>query len=113
MAYELRYTEHAFNQMTKRDISRATVEAVVVSGSVFVEFSGVRRYTLEGLVVVVDGKKVVTAYFDSDKRQRSRWGTKKKQRRCRPMHHKPTWIDGRGKINLSLAQSYMRQMEKR
>lgn len=110
---ELRYTEHAFSRMTERDITRSTVEAVVAAGDVEIERDGVHRYTLEGLVVVVDGNDVVTAYYDSDTLARSRWGIKKKQRRCRPKQHKATYIPGRGKINISLSQAYLRQMESR
>lgn len=70
---DLRYTEHAFARMTERDITRSMVEAVVASGDVEAERCWVRRYTLEGLVVVVDGNDVVTAYYDSDTQSRSRW----------------------------------------
>jgi len=47
----LKYTEHAFARMTERDISRATVEAVVMAGAVEMERCGVCRYTLEGFSI--------------------------------------------------------------
>lgn len=108
----LKYTEHAFARMAERDINRSMVEAVVMAGSVRVEITGVCRYTLEGLVVVVYGQDVVTAYYDSNCRQVGQWNPKKKQRKCR-VKHRPVWIDGRGKINIELSRAYMRQMEGR
>ena len=84
MHLEIKYTQHAFDRMTERNISRAMVEAVVFSGRMEREEIGdVRRYRLEGLVVVLDGNDVVTAYFDSDERKPGQWNPKKKQRRGR------------------------------
>ena len=108
----LKYTEHAFYRMTERDINRAMVEAVVMSGSVMVEITGVCRYTLEGLVVVVDGQDVVTAYYDSDCRQVGQWNPKKKQRKGQQKRTAPasTWIGQRGrKINIKLSERYARE----
>lgn len=107
----LRYTEHAFERMAERDISRATVEAVVVAGQVEIEPGGVCRYTMEGLVVVVDGRNVVTVYFDSAKRQRSQWGPKQRQRRRRHLAIKPQYFEGRGYINIRQQAFYQRQAE--
>lgn len=108
----LKYTNHAFERMTERDITRPMVEAVVNCGVLDrIQERGVKRYRLEGLVVVVDGQDVVTVYFDSDARQRGRWSTKKKQRRCRPGEMKPHYFEGRGKVNVRLHAHYMRQME--
>ena len=113
VAPDLRYTDHAFERMAERDISRATVEAVVVAGAVEVERCGVCRYTLEGLVVVVDGRDVVTAYYDSDQRPRGQWSPKKKQRKGQEKRRefKPQYIEGRGHINTRRQAYYQRQME--
>ncbi len=108
----LKYTEHAFSRMTKRDINRAMIEAAVISGSVMVEITGVCRYTLEGLVVVVDGNNVVTTYYDSALRQAGNWNPKKKQRKVRQLRTSPesTWIGQRGrKINIKLSAQYARE----
>ena len=113
---DLRYTAHAFERMTERDISRATVEAVVMAGAVEVERCVVCRYTLEGLVVVVDGRDVVTAYYyDSDLRQRGDWNPKKKQRKGQEKRRrlKPQYIKGRGHINTRQQAYYQQQMEGR
>ncbi len=61
--------------------------------------------------MVLDRQDVVTAYFDSDERQRGRWSTKKKQRRCRSGEMKPHYFEGRGKINVRLHAHYMKRME--
>lgn len=112
MSAELGYTTHAFDRMTERDISRASVEAVVRSGEIErIERHGVVRYRLESLVVVVDRCDVVTVYFDSDMRQRGDWSPKKRQRRGQRKEAKPTYIPGRGKINIARQESYLRQME--
>lgn len=113
MNQEIKYTQHAFERMTERDISRAMVEAVVFSGRMEREEIGdVRRYRLEGLIVVLDGNDVVTVYFDSDERKPGKWGPKKKQRRGRRGELKPHYIPGRGKINLRQQEYYLRKMEK-
>ena len=112
MNQEIKYTQHAFERMTERDISRAMVEAVVFSGRMEREEIGdVRRYRLEGLVVVLDGNDVVTVYFDSDERKPGKWCPKKKQRRGRNGEMKPHYIPGRGKINLRQQEYYLRKME--
>lgn len=114
MIAELGYTTHAFDRMAERDISSASVEAVVRSGEIDnIDRRGVVRYRLESLVVVVDGADVVTVYHDSDMRQRGDWSPKKRQRRGRKKEAKPAYIPGRGKINLTLQASYLRQMEER
>lgn len=110
---EIRYTQHAFDRMTERDISRAMVEAVVFSGRMEREEIGdVRRYRLEGLIVVLDGQNVVTVYFDSDERKPGQWNPKKKQRRGRHGEMKAHYIPGRGKINIRQQEYYLRKMEK-
>jgi hypothetical protein len=110
---EIRYTQHAFDRMTERDISRAMVEAVVFSGRMEREEIGdVRRYRLEGLIVVLDGQNVVTVYFDSDERKHGKWSPKKRQRRGRNGEMKPHFIAGRGKINIRQQEYYLRKMEK-
>lgn len=110
---EIKYTQHAFDRMTERDISRAMVEAVVFSGRMEREEVGdVRRYRLEGLIVVLDGQNVVTVYFDSDERKYGKWSPKKKQRRGRNGEMKPHYIPGRGKINIRQQAYYLRKMEK-
>lgn len=108
------YTTHAFDRMTERDISRASVEAVVRSGEIdHIDRRGVVRYRLESLVVVVDGCDVVTVYHDSDMRRRGDWSPKKRQRRGHKREAKPAYIPGRGKINLTLQALYLQQMEER
>ena len=110
---EIKYTQHAFDRMTERDISRAMVEAVVFSGRLErEEINDVRRYRLEGLVVVLDGNDVVTVYFDSDERKPGKWSPKKKQRRGRNGEMKPHYFEGRGKINVRQQEYYLRKMEK-
>lgn len=111
----LRYTEHAFERMAERDISRATVEAVVVAGSVKVERCGVCRYTLEGFVVVVDGRDVVTTYYNSDLRRSGDWNPNKKQRNGQEKRRrfKPKHIEGRGHINVRQQALYQRQVDGR
>lgn len=107
---ELKYTNHAFDRMTERGITRPMVEAVVVSGELErEERPGVRRYRLEGLVVIVDHGAVVTAFFDSDTRQRGQWGPKKRQRKGRIGELKPHYFDGRGKVNVRKQQFYFKQ----
>ena len=114
MRTEIKFTAHAFDRMTERDISRAAVEAVIRCGELErIERHGVKRYRLEGLVVVLDGQDVVTVFFDSDARQRGQWSAKKKQRRGRNGEFKAHYIPGRGKVNLRLHAHYMRQMEDR
>jgi hypothetical protein len=99
--------------MTERDISRAMVEAVVFSGRMEREEIGdVRRYRLEGLIVVLDGQNVVTVYFDSDERKSRQWSPKKKQRRGRQGEMKAHYIPGRGKVNIRQQAYYLRKMEK-
>ena len=113
---DLRYTVHAEGSVTTRDIPQPTVMAAIVSGEMVEERSGVRRYTLEGFVVVVDGNNVVTTYFDSDLRQSGQWSPKKKQRKGQRKRTAPesTWIGKRGrKINIELSERYARQMEGR
>ena len=110
---EIKYTQHAFDRMTERDISRSMVEAVVFSGRMERdEIGDVRRYRLEGLVVVIDGHDVVTVYFDSDERKPGQWNPKKKQRRGRKSEMKPHYFEGRGKINIRQQEYYLRKMEK-
>ena len=111
---EIKYTKHAFDRMTERDISKAMVEAVVISGRLEREEIGdIRRYRLEGLVVVLDGHDVVTVYFDSDERKAGVWGPKKKQRKVRNGEMKPHFIKGRGrKINIRQQEYYLKKMEK-
>lgn len=110
---EIKYTKHAFDRMTERDISRATVEAVVRNGSIErEEINGIVRYRLENMVVVMDGHDVVTVYFDSDERRPSQWSPKKKQRRGRNGEMKPHYIQGRGKVNIRQQEYYLRKMEK-
>ena len=110
---EIKYTKHAFERMTERDISRATVEAVVRNGSIEREdINGIIRYRLENMVVVMDGRDVVTVYFDSDERRPSQWSPKKKQRRGRQGEMKPHFISGRGKVNIRQQEYYLRKMEK-
>lgn len=113
MIIALGYTKHAFERMTERDISRASVEAVVRHGDVErIDRHGVVRYRLEGMVVVLDGSDVVTVYNDSDLRAKSDWSPKKKQR-CRSKETKPTYIRGRGHINIKRQDMLLRQMEGR
>lgn len=108
----INYTEHAFSRMTERGISRSMVEAVVVSGVMEREEIGnVRRYRLEGFVVVLDGNDVVTVYFDSNERKSYQWSPKKKQRRGRREEMKAHYIPGRGKVNISQQEYYLRKME--
>lgn len=110
---EIKYTNHAFDRMTERDISRATVEAVVRCGVMErEELTNVRRYRLENMVVVLDGCTVVTVYFDSDERKPGQWSPKKKQRRGRQGEMKAHYIPGRGKINIRQQECYLRKMEK-
>ena len=110
---DIKYTQHAFDRMTERDISRSMVAAVVFSGLLEREEIGnVLRYRLEGLVVVLDGNDVVTVYFDSDERKPGRWNPKKKQRRGRNGEMKAHYIPGRGKVNLRQQEYYLRKMEK-
>lgn len=109
MTMSIGYTEHAFKRMTERGISRATVEAVIRCGDVErVEDGGKRRYALFGMIVVVDGENVVTVF--SNGKQKSRWSPKKRQRKRR-LDLKPSYIEGRGKINIKLQREYYRQME--
>ena len=110
---DIKYTNHAFDRMTERDISRATVEAVVRCGTVEREDGNdVRRYRLENMVVVMDGNVVVTVYFDSDERKPGQWNPKKKQRRGRNGEMKPHFIPGRGKVNIRQQEYYLLKMEK-
>lgn len=109
---DIKYTDHAFERMAERGITRPMIEAAIVAGECTEQRRGAKRYTLCGLVVVVDSKHVVTAFFDSDARPRGQWSPKKRQRRCRAKQHKPTWISGRGHINISLANAYLRQAER-
>lgn len=110
---DIKYTNHAFDRMTERDISRATIEAVVRSGRLEREEIGeVRRYRLENMVVVMDGNVVVTVYFDSDERKPGQWSQKKKQRRGRNGEMKPHYFTGRGKVNIRQQEYYLRRMEK-
>ena len=113
MEPDIKYTQHAFDRMTERDISRAMVEAVVFSGRLDREEIGnIRRYRLEGLVVVLDGNDVVTVYFDSDGRRKPDWNPKKKQRRGRQGEMKAHYIPGRGKVNIRQQAYYLRRMER-
>jgi uncharacterized GH25 family protein len=107
---DLKYTTHAFERMAERDISRATVEAVVVSGEMTIERGGIRRYSLEGLIVIVDGRDVVTAYFNRNHRRSSSWGPKQRQRRGQRQEYKPQYFKGRGYINVRQQEHYQRQM---
>lgn len=110
---DIKYTNHAFDRMTERDISRATIEAVVRCGRLEREEIGdVRRYRLENMVVVMDGNVVVTVYFDSDERKPGRWNPKKKQRRGRQGEMKPHFFAGRGKVNIRQQEYYLRKMER-
>lgn len=110
---DIKYTNHAFDRMTERDISRATIEAVVRSGRLEREEVGeVRRYRLENMVVVMDGNVVVTVYFDSDERKPGHWSPKKKQRRGRNGEMKPHYFTGRGKVNVRQQEYYLRKMER-
>lgn len=114
MTISLGYTKHAFNRMTERDISRASVEAVVRHGDIKrIDRHGVVRYRLESMVVVLDGADVVTVYYDSDIRTKSNWSPKKRQQRCRSKETKPTYIRGRGHINIKRQDMLLRQMEGR
>jgi hypothetical protein len=108
---EIRYTVHAGARVAVRDIPQSAVNAAIASGAVEVETGGVRRYTLEGLIVVVDGCDVVTAFYDSDLRRRGAWGPKKKQRRCRRGEMKPHYFEGRGHINVRRQAYYQQQAE--
>ena len=108
----IKYTNHAFDRMAERDITRPMVEAVVRSGKLDkVEVGDIRRYRLENLIVVLDGQDVVTVFFDSDARQRGQWSAKKKQRRGRNGEMKPHFIPGRGKVNIRQQEYYLRQLE--
>lgn len=109
----LKYTLHALDRMNERDISTATVDAVIASGVSTVGPRGSMRYKLEGMVVVVDGDDIVTVYFDSKKRQRGQWNPKKKQRKGRLGEMKPTYIQGRGAVNIKQQEHFMKQMEER
>jgi hypothetical protein len=113
MTTEIKYTEHAFERMTERGITRPMVEAVVRCGESQREEirPQVCKHRLEGLVVVVDRGVVVTVFFDSNTRKRGQWSPKKRQRRCRPGEMKPHYFEGRGKINVRLHAHYIRQME--
>ena len=109
---DIKYTNHAFDRMTERDISRATIEAVVRCGRLEREEIGdVRRYRLENMVVVMDGNVVVTVYFDSDERKPGKWNPKKKQRLGRQGEMKPHFFTGRGKVNIRQQEYYLRKME--
>ena len=113
MYQEIKYTQYAFDRMTERDISRAMVEAVVFSGRLEREEVGdVRRYRLEGLIVVLDGQNVVTVYFDSDERKPGKWNPKKKQRRGRQDEMKAHFFAGRGKVNIRQQEYYLRKLER-
>ena len=114
---EIKYTNHAFDRMTERDISRSTIEAVVRSGRMVREemrneMHDVRRYRLENMVVVMDGNVVVTVYFDSDERKPGQWSPKKKQRLGRQGEMKPHFFSGRGKVNIRQQEYYLRKMER-
>lgn len=110
---DIKYTNHAFDRMTERDISRATIEAVVRSGRLEREEIGdVRRYRLENMVVVLDGNEVVTVYFDSSERKSGAWSPKKRQRRGRQGEMKPHFFAGRGKVNIRQQEYYLRKMER-
>ena len=110
---EIGYTTHAFNRMAERDISRSMVEAVIRCGDLErVDSHGVLRFRLEGLVVILDKQDVVTVFFDSDLRPRSKWSPKKRQRKWH-QEVKPCYFKGRGKINTRQQDSYLRQMEGR
>jgi hypothetical protein len=110
---DIKYTNHAFDRMTERDISRATIEAVVRCGRLEREEIGdVRRYRLENMVVVMDGNVVVTVYFDSDERKPGQWNPKKKQRRGRQGEMKPHFFTGRGKVNIRQQAYYLLKMER-
>lgn len=110
---DIKYTNHAFDRMTERDISRATIEAVIRCGRLErEEINDVRRYRLENMVVVMDGNAVVTVYSDSDERKHGKWSPKKRQRRGRNGELKPHFIPGRGKINIRQQEYYLRKMEK-
>lgn len=115
MTGELKYTEHAFERMTERGITRPMVEAVVRCGEGRQEAGrpDVCKYRLEGLVVVVDSGVVVTVFFDSDARKRGQWSPKKRERRRRTGELKPNYIEGRGKINIRQQVYYLRKMEER
>lgn len=113
MITEIKYTDHAFERMAERGISRPMVEAVVRCGILEqVESGGEHRYRLEGLVVVVGKRGVVTAYFDGKARKRGSWSPKKRQRRCRrDQELKPHYFEGRGLVNIRLQAKYMKHLE--
>ena len=115
VAQNMRYTDHAEGRVTGRDIPQSAIMAVIMSGEVEVEPGGVKRYTLEGFVVVVNGCNVVTAYYDSDLRHRGDWSPKKKQRKRQEKRRRfnPQYIEGRGHINVRQQELYQRQMEGR
>lgn len=112
----IKYTNHAFDRMAERDITRPMVEAVVRSGKLDrVEVGDIRRYRLENLIVVLDGNDVVTVYFDDDARRTTNtWGRKKKQRKGRKGEMKAHFFNDRGrKINIRQQEYYLRKMEEK
>ena len=112
MVADIKYTNHAFERMAERDISRANVEAVIASGTIEKEELGnVLRYRLENMVVVLDGNTVVTVFFDSDCRQQVQWNPKKRQRKGRNGEMKAHYIPGRGKVNIRQQAYYLRKVE--
>lgn len=109
---QLTYSAHAKYRMDERNISKATVNAVVNSGEIIeIEESGVKRIRLLDFIVVVDDSKVVTVFSDSDMKCQSCWSPKKKQREGNKVH-RATYIEGRGRVNISLSNAYLKEMRK-
>jgi len=104
MGPEIKYTNHAFEQMTRRDIGRATVEAVIMSGEIIrVDERGVRKMSSFGIVVVLDGNLVVTTYRDTDQDPKCRHKRKPRGRE----EYKPSFLRGK-MINERLINHYLR-----
>lgn len=105
---DLKYTNHAREQMIARDISWPTIEDVALSGEVIDEqANGVRKMHAFGIVVVLDHQLVVTVYRDS--KQAPKPGKSAKPRRREEF--KASWLRGR-KVNVKLTKYYLGMVDR-
>jgi len=108
-----RYTEHAFERMTERNITRPMIDAVIACGeSLPCGANGETKYKLEGLVVVVGNRGIITAYFTENEKC-GKWSRKKAQRIGNDHKEmKPHFFKKRGKVNVRQQEYYLRLAEK-
>ena len=105
MVYTISF--HAQKRMDDRDITRPMIKAVIASGKQCLNDNGCIEYQIDDLVVVVDPEQlfIITVFFKDRRKKPSVWGPKKRQRAYKK-EMKPTYIKGRGKINIKQQEQY-------